>query len=314
MKAVDLFAGCGGLSLGLSSAKIDVVAAYEKWQPAIDVYKKNFDHPVYNFDLSNVEEAITHISVFKPELIAGGPPCQDFSSAGKRNENGGRGDLTLSFTDIVTSILPDWFLMENVERINKSQIYREAKQKLVRANYGLTEIVIDASFCNVPQKRKRMFLIGKLYEENNFLKSILEIKMSNKSMTVKDYFGDDLNIEFYYRHARSYARRGVFSVNEPSPTIRGVNRPIPPNYQFHEGDAHKDTSKIRPLTTLERAAIQTFPKHFKWQLGNKSLLEQMIGNAVPVNLAKFVGEAIMSYKKENNWTLNLTTKEMVSIS
>jgi len=314
MKAVDLFAGCGGLSLGLSFAKIDVVAAYEKWQPAIDVYKKNFSHPVYNFDLSNVEEAVKHINTFKPNLIAGGPPCQDFSSAGKRDENGGRGDLTLSFAEIVVSVLPEWFLMENVERISKSQIYTEAKQKLSKAKYGLTEIVIDASFCNVPQKRKRMFLIGKLYEENNFLKSSLEIKMSSKSMTVKEYFGDNLNIEFYYRHARSYSRRGVFSVNEPSPTIRGVNRPIPPNYQFHEGDAHKDTSEIRPLTSLERAQIQTFPKDFKWPVSNKSLLEQLIGNAVPVNLGKFVGEAIMSYKKENNWTLNLITKEEAEFS
>ena len=308
MIAVDLFAGCGGLSLGLSKAKIDVVAAYEKWQPALEVYKKNFNHPIHDFDLSNVEDAVKHIGNYKPDLIAGGPPCQDFSSAGKRDENGGRGDLTSSFAEIVANVLPDWFLMENVERINKSQIYREAKQRFLRANYGLTEIVIDASFCNVPQKRKRMFLIGKLHEENNFLKTTLEMKLSNKSMTVKDYFGDSLGIEFYYRHARSYARRAVFSVNEPSPTVRGVNRPIPPNYQFHEGDALKDTSKIRPLTTLERAQIQTFPKDFKWQVNNKSLHEQLVGNAVPVNLAKFVGEAIMSYKQENNWRLNLITE------
>jgi len=312
MVAVDLFAGCGGLSLGLSNAKIDVVAAYEKWQPAIEVYKRNFDHPVHDFDLSNEVEAIEHIRQYKPDLIAGGPPCQDFSSAGKRNENGGRGNLTLSFAEIVINVLPEWFLMENVERISKSQIYKDAKQMLSKASYGLTEMVIDASYCNVPQKRKRMFLIGKLCESTNFLKGFLEKRMSAKSMTVKDYFGDDLNIEFYYRHARSYARRGVFSINEPSPTIRGVNRPIPPNYKFHEGDACREKSKIRPLTTLERAQIQTFPKGFKWHAGNKSLMEQLIGNAVPVNLAKFVGEAIVSYKSEDNWRLNFMNEAIES--
>jgi DNA (cytosine-5)-methyltransferase 1 len=296
MIAVDLFAGCGGLSLGLSKASINVVAAYEKWQPALYVYKRNFSHPIYNADLSIVDNAVKHINQFKPDLIAGGPPCQDFSSAGKRNENGGRADLTLSFAEIVANVLPEWFLMENVERINISQIYKETKEKFINANYGLTELVLDASYCNVPQKRKRMFLIGKLNEETDFLKPALRRSLSKRSLTVKEYFGNDLDIDFYYRHARSYTRRGVFSVNEPSPTIRGVNRPIPPNYQFHEGDAIKDINKIRPLTTLERAQIQTFPKDFKWPVTNKSTQEQLIGNAVPVNLAKFVGDAIMSFE------------------
>jgi DNA (cytosine-5)-methyltransferase 1 len=296
MIAVDLFAGCGGLSLGLTKAGINVVSAYEKWQPAIDVYKANFEHPVHNLDLGDVAIATNNINQYKPDLIAGGPPCQDFSSAGKRDENGGRGDLTLSYAEIIVNVLPEWFLMENVERINKSQIYKEAKKKLFDANYGLTEIVLDASFCNVPQKRKRMFLIGKQGEKTNFLKNTLELKLSEKAMTVKEYLGDDLDIQYYYRHARSYARRAIFSINESSPTVRGVNRPIPPKYQFHEGDAIKDISRIRPLTALERARIQTFPKDFNWLVNNKSIHEQMIGNAVPVNLAKFVGEAILAFK------------------
>jgi DNA (cytosine-5)-methyltransferase 1 len=297
MIAVDLFAGCGGLSLGLSKAQMDVVAAYEKWQPALDVYRQNFDHPIFDLDLNDVQAAVDHINRYTPDIIVGGPPCQDFSSAGKRDENGGRADLTLSYSEIVVNVLPQWFLMENVERINKSQIYNEAKQKFAGANYGLTELIIDASHCNVPQKRKRMFLIGKLYEQNDFLKPLIESRLSNKSMTIKDYFGEDLATEFYYRHARSYSRRAIFSINEPSPTIRGVNRPIPPNYKFHDGDAIKEINSIRPLTALERAQIQTFPKDFKWRVQNKTIHEQLIGNAVPVNLAMFVGEAIMLYNQ-----------------
>ncbi|HTI60392.1 DNA cytosine methyltransferase [Mucilaginibacter sp.] len=299
MRTVDLFAGCGGLSLGLSKAGMDVVAAYEKWESAIAVYNENFSHPIFDFDLSDVNTAVTHIKQFRPDLIAGGPPCQDFSSAGKRNENGGRGDLTQSYAKIVTKILPEWFLMENVERINKSQIYQNAKRLFKSAGYGLTEIVLDASYCNVPQKRKRMFLIGKLNEQDDYLKPALEHSLRAKSMTIREYFGEELPIEYYYRHARSYSRRGIFSVDEPSPTIRGVNRPIPPKYQFHDGDAIKDVSKVRPLTAHERARIQTFPKDFKWVVTNKSTLEQLIGNAVPVNLAKFVGEAINVYNENN---------------
>lgn len=113
-------------------------------------------------------------------------------------------------------------------------------------------------------------------------------------MTVKDYFGDKIDVQYYYRHPRSYARRGVFSVNEPSPTIRGVNRPIPAGYPIHTNDPVESLEGIRPLTTKERSMIQTFPETYKF-IGTKSEIEQMIGNAVPVNLGKFVATAIKDY-------------------
>jgi DNA (cytosine-5)-methyltransferase 1 len=295
MRTVDLFAGCGGLSLGLSQAGIDVIAAYENWKPAIEVYRANFDHPMHELDLSNVEEAIEHVTQYHPDMIVGGPPCQDFSSAGKRNESGTRADLTLSFAEIVSKSQPSWFVMENVERINKSKIYQIAKNTFSNVGYGLTEMVLDASLCGVPQKRKRMFLIGKLGEDNDFLKDILDSSLATKPMTLKEYFAGEFELEFYYRHPRSYTRRGIFSIDEPSPTIRGVNRPIPPKYQFHEGDAVKDLTKVRPFTTAERARIQTFPKDFIWRATTKSTAEQLIGNAVPVKLGEFVGRAIQSY-------------------
>lgn len=115
-------------------------------------------------------------------------------------------------------------------------------------------------------------------------------------MTVADYFGDALGIEFYYRHPRSYARRGIFSVNEPSPTIRGVNRPMPKGYELRPNDPVSSKDGIRALTTKERSMVQTFPAGFKF-LGSKTNQEQMIGNAVPVKLAKYVGEAINRYLK-----------------
>ena len=91
--------------------------------------------------------------------------------------------------------------------------------------------------------------------------------------------------------------RAIFSIDEPSPTIRGVNRPIPPNYKVHQGDATNDLSKVRPLSSQERALIQTFPPSFQWGKLSKSTLEQIIGNAVPVKLAKYIGEKIMTYEK-----------------
>jgi DNA (cytosine-5)-methyltransferase 1 len=125
-------------------------------------------------------------------------------------------------------------------------------------------------------------------------------------MTVFDYLGHDLGIEYFYRHPRSYKRRAIFSIYEPSPTVRGVNRPIPKTYKKHEGDTCDVNEKLRPLSTIERSYIQTFPKTFKFH-GNKSDLEQMIGNAVPVKLAEYVARCILQYIQDSSHQVSLQT-------
>jgi DNA (cytosine-5)-methyltransferase 1 len=296
MKVLDLFAGCGGMSLGFQNAGFEIAAAFDNWKPCIKIYEANFKHPIFDKDLSDTEN---HRLLYEIEadMIIGGPPCQDFSSAGKRDENQGRGDLTIDFAKIVEKIAPEWFVMENVERITKSNKLEEAIKILTSAGYGLSIKVLDASLCGVPQSRKRFFMIGHLHSENGFLDHYLVKNQQKKPLTIFDYLGESLDTEFYYRHPRSYMRRGIFSIYEPSPTIRGVNRPIPKNYKKHEGDACDVNEKVRPLTTLERSYIQTFPTDFTF-FGTKTDLEQMIGNAVPVNLATFVGNCIIEYKND----------------
>ena len=100
---------------------MEVVAAFDNWQDALAVYRKNFTHPAISADLMNVEESVKKIRPFQPDIIIGGPPCQDFSSAGKRDEDNGRGDLTVCYAKIIAEITPKWFVMENVERILKTQ-------------------------------------------------------------------------------------------------------------------------------------------------------------------------------------------------
>src|SRR3546814_872186 len=106
-------------------------------------------------------------------------------------------------------------------------------------------------------------------------------------MTVRRFLeqeGDGLTFEHYYRHPRSYSRRGIFSVDEPAPTMRGTNRPMPPNYRRHEGDTTDPSAgEVRALSAAMRARIQTFPTAYRW-IGPRTHVEQMIGNAVPVRL------------------------------
>lgn len=292
MKAVDLFSGCGGLSLGLQKAGIDVLLAMDSWMPAVETYNANFAHECLAIDLGSEQSAIDKIRPLNVDLIAGGPPCQEFSHAGKRQE-GDRANLTKSFAMVIDAVRPKYFIMENVDRVRHSEAYANARGIYKKAGYGLTERVLDASFYKVPQKRKRFFCIGILGEGDSLLHASLD-PLTNKRMTVKDYFKSKIDIEGYYRHPRNYSRRAIYSVHEPAPTMRGVNRPVPAGYPGHPGDAIPLSKSIRPLTTSERAAIQTFPKRFKF-IGPKTHVEQMVGNAVPVNLAKFIGKRLLEY-------------------
>lgn len=296
MKTIDLFAGCGGLSLGFQNAGFAIEAAFDNWKPAIEIYRANFSHQIFDLDLSQDFDLNT-LKEFSPQIIIGGAPCQDFSSAGKRDETLGRADLSLRFAEIIAEIQPEWFVMENVPRIEKSRFLQESKEILKKVGYGLTAKILDASYYNVPQNRKRFFLIGHLNSSDNFLNYYLEKNQAARPMTVFEHLGAELDTEFYYRHPRSYLRRGIYSVHEPSPTVRGVNRPIPKTYVKHSGDACDPNGKVRPLTTIERSYLQTFPKNFKF-FGNKSDLEQMIGNAVPVKLAEYVANCIKEYQKD----------------
>jgi DNA (cytosine-5)-methyltransferase 1 len=295
---VDLFAGCGGMSLGFMKAGFNVSAAFENWKEAADIYRKNFDHPVHEEDLSD-PTVVKSINSYNPEIIIGGPPCQDFSSAGHRNESLGRADLTYSFANIIRKVKPKFFVMENVDRITKSKTYPEAERIVRESGYGLTTVVLDASYCGVPQKRKRFFLIGELNGQDNFLKSQLIENQTEKRMTMHDYLGDSLGVEYYFRIPRSYNRRAVFSVYEACVTIRGVDRPIPKNYKKHPGDLVEIGEKVRALTVKERSYVQTFPKEFIFE-GPKTHLNQMIGNAVPVELAKYVAEQLMNYINQDD--------------
>ena len=315
-KFIDLFAGCGGMTLGFQNAGFEAVAAFDNWESAVRVYRANFAHDIHTLDLSNWRENLPTLNSYQFDMIIGGPPCQDFSHAGKRDENLGRADLTISFAEIVAHTKPQWFVMENVDRAVKSQRYRQACEILREAGYSLTQRILDANQCSVPQKRKRLFLIGELglsiSMDSRSLASYLDNNLIVKPMTVRDYLGDDLDIKHYYRHPRNYSRRAVFSIDEPSPTVRGVNRPIPKTYRTHPKDTAPISGEVRPLTTLERSYLQTFPKDFRFT-GSKTDVEQMIGNAVPVKQAEYIARCINAYILEKEDLLDPIQQDSVQL-
>lgn len=292
MRCVDLFAGCGGLSLGFQNAGFDIVAAYDRWEAAVNIYRENFDHPIFVADLRK-DETLDDIAGYEPDIIIGGPPCQDFSIAGSRNR-GERANLTIRYAKIIAEIKPEWFVMENVYNIERMDVLPEAITIFKEAGYGLTKRVLNASLCGVPQIRRRFFLIGHLGDQDDFLGEILDSRLAKKQMTVRDYLGDSLGTQYYYLHPRNFQRRGVFSIDEPAVTVRGTNRPIPPSYKRHPADKADIAEGVRALTYKERSYLQTFPESFVF-IGSKTDIEQAIGNAVPVKLAEYVAGCIRDY-------------------
>lgn len=301
MPVVDLFCGCGGLSRGFELAGFDIVAAFDGWPAAVACYNANFQHDAYELDLSDVDNAVNEIRQYAPTVIIGGPPCQEFSNAGCRKE-GAKADLTYKYAQIVTRILPDYFVMENVPRAKDSKAYAKARALYLEHGYSLTEIVLDACRCGVPQKRKRFFCIGAQHAEPDFLQERLCYGYGDEETVIRDYFeaqGIQLDINNYYRHPTTYTRRAIFPVSKPSPTIRGVNRPKPETYRRHEKDSvgEDELENVRSLSLRERATIQTFPEDFRFEGLNLSNgdLEQMVGNAVPVLLAQFVAAQLSNH-------------------
>ena len=149
----------------------------------------------------------------------------------------------------------------------------------------------------IPQERKRIVIIGKL----NGLDGIFDvplIKATNPIKSIREYIqktGIDIGLnskEHIYRHPRNYSRRGVYSIDELYPTVRGCLRKMSPTYTFHDGDTTKVRESVVSPDWNMVARIQTFPPSFKFMNKNNSLI---IGNAVPPKFSEVLAGIIATY-------------------
>jgi DNA (cytosine-5)-methyltransferase 1 len=238
LRAVELYAGAGGMSLGMQRAGIQVTRAYDHAECAVDAYNRNLGYPAHavKADLSDVSSFALEVACLEPEVVIGGPPCQDFSPAGARHE-GERANHTKLFALYVCTAMPEWFLMENVQRARGSKAWETARELLKRAGYGLTEVVLNAAYYGVPQSRKRFIVVGRRGERDGFLEQALRKAASKQPMPLRELFGDRLG-DHFYSHPRAPDRRGVWSVDAPHPTIRNARRPQPKAYAPHRNDSN----------------------------------------------------------------------------
>ncbi len=225
------------MSLGLRQAGFEIVRAYDAWPIAVTNYNLNIsgDHAKVA-DLGDLLAIIPELIALAPDMICGGPPCQDYSSAGRREE-ADNARLTLAFAVLVATVRPRWFMMENVINAAKSATWAQASAILKAAGYGLTESKIDASRYGVPQSRRRLFVVGRIGERDGFLASSIATAAAPQPMTLRDLFGATTPAAVYFP-ATSEARRSIWSPDEPAPTIRERSiRPLPVSYRPHPEDA-----------------------------------------------------------------------------
>ena len=169
LKTIDLFAGCGGLATGFEMASIpgapgfQCVGAIDNWQAACDAFSLN--HAVGATCSGVSDEAVGAIleKVGDVDVVAGGPPCQGFSTSGKRALDDPRNSLVKAYFSAVALAKPKAFLMENVSGFTTFQdgaIMREVLELARELGYRPFPGIVLASLCGVPQRRRRFILIG----------------------------------------------------------------------------------------------------------------------------------------------------------
>ncbi len=174
LRVIDLFSGVGGLSLGAARAGYHLLGAIEWDKIAIETHNKNFPRTSHaRLDLSAVgAKELTESLGIKPKHIdgiVGGPPCQGFSSIGKRVADDKRNDLFIKFLSIVRQIEPRFFVVENVPGIlnDRFKCTREAGLRLIEDRYDVAgPLLVNATDFGAPTLRTRVFFIGILKKEN----------------------------------------------------------------------------------------------------------------------------------------------------
>lgn len=166
-KSIDLFSGAGGLALGMKLAGINSIIANDISYSASVTFKINnpeIDILCDDITKSKVKEKIISIGISNNvDLICGGPPCQGFSLAGYRKENDSRNKLFIDFIDIISSIKPKGFIFENVTGLlsyNKGKTFSEIKILFKEKGYKIHAEVLNFVEYGIPQKRKRIIIVG----------------------------------------------------------------------------------------------------------------------------------------------------------
>lgn len=314
--AIDLFAGAGGLSLGLEAAGIEALFAVEIVPDAVATYRATF--PGAQVNAADIRE-VDFRRWAGVDVVAGGPPCQPFSVGGLRLGRDDARDFLPEFVRAVLEVRPRTFIMENVPGLISFGPYLRSVLGPLFDLYAISEPqVLNAADYGVPQSRKRLVIVGsrdgaafRLPPGSSDLRvpagMVLTREPRGEPNPSKIVYAKrpDLRPNPYQGHLFNGGGRAI-ELNRPSPTIlaaAGGNKTHfidlenrVPTYHRHlkKGGAPLvgELPGARRLTVMESAALQSFPEGVRFS-GSRSSQYTQIGNAVPPRLAQAIGEELM---------------------
>jgi DNA (cytosine-5)-methyltransferase 1 len=310
LNIIDLFCGAGGLSEGFREAGFTSILGIDHDKSALETFSHNHkgaETICENIEIITKEDIKKKINGKKIHVVIGGPPCQGFSMAGRRNPDDPRNKLVQHFLRVVRDFKPEFFVIENVQGFktmtdNRGKLVMEIVKELSKeSKYHIQPFFLNSKDYGVPQKRKRMFLIGSKKKNINFnIEKNKEVTVGEvifqKNKIPKSYFYSQKLINGFLRRAKrnKELKRGFgwqfLDMNDQSYTISaryykdGCEALVKYDDSFREGS-------IRKLTERECARIQSFPDSYNF-IGGKVNTYKQIGNAVPPKMAKAVAKSI----------------------
>lgn len=337
LTVVDLFCGAGGLSAGLAmSGRFSSIEGFDNDPDSLATWAANHGSAGHQ----DVMPADLTILRGEPgvDVVVGGPPCQGFSMAGKRSAKDPRNALVFHFARLVGEFSPRFFVMENVPGLksardeNDMPVLGRLLSEYMTLGYQTRVVDIDAARFGVPQKRRRILILGAKRDE--ILPVIQPTTPTERPVTVKQALsgiGKPMPISLlssYKRAGSKYAKmmRGDESMlhDHVETKHRGdvierleklppgeslypsykdswkrlhLDRPAPTVKENHNAPFVHPTEP-RVLTPRECARLQSFPDWFHFA-GTKSSMLKQIGNAVPPLVGKAIGEAVYQAGKSN---------------
>jgi DNA (cytosine-5)-methyltransferase 1 len=339
LKAIDLYSGVGGWSLGLRLAGIEVVGSYERWGPANETNFKNNLHQAQTVDIRRLSLADLPPNI---DIVVGSPPCTQFSFSNR----GGGGDIAdglqdiIRFFKIVDHLKPRFWAMENVPRLAKI-MQKELKRGGALARFrhlGCVVHVVNMAEYGLPQRRRRCIA-------GNFNYKLLEsYRSSQPARTLGDVVSalngepvvdPNFAIKIPRQALVDHIEEDVLNseevrINRASKTIHTVYNGMPFPDPLDRSvrtitavctrvsresiviETPETKGAYRRLTLRERASLQGFPITFQFYGASFSQKLRMIGNAVPPSFAYLMGQALRGVAAKNLVPLKDAAKKLTT--
>lgn len=338
---IDSFSGAGGLCLGLEKAGYNVLLSFDidkKCIETINMNEKYFDHEAIVEDINNLldGELLKKMGMKRGELflLAGGPPCQGFSIQRIGGDLDERNELVLKYGQLIDELYPHFFVMENVTGLTGKrgkETLENLEEMLGEIGYNLHMSLLDAQEFGIPQRRKRVFIVGERKDIGNEytfpIPSYVRKTVRETISFLPEPPEDGKEHPDYPLHRRD--KLSELNKKRLEALKPGQGRDFLPEELL--ADCHKiDSSvighrnvygrmdwddvaptitarfdsftrgkfghpdQIRSISLREGALLQTFPDDFVFS-GNKVEIARQIGNAVPPELGKIIGRSIINY-------------------